>query len=84
MDFATVHVLVLAVSQQLFTALLGYVGVHEEDCEKSHTDLNQSLMRDRHTSAEASDVTSIRFSARKANTAAARTRGSKEVKSEKM
>lgn len=38
-----------------------------------HTHKYKSNITDTCTSAEASDVTSIRFSARKANTAAART-----------
>jgi len=53
------------------------VGGQGEDpsVKDTHTHTHTSRMGDSHTSAEPRDVTSIRFSARKANTAAARTGG---------
>lgn len=61
-------------------AIYSLPGVCEEDRERDwskkfqmHTHMYKSNITDTCTSAEASDVTSIRFSARKANTAAART-----------
>lgn len=65
--------LVLTAQQQLFRAFKEYVGGERTDT--GFQTRTHNLLSDRPTSAEASEVTSIRFSARKANTAAARTAG---------
>lgn len=66
----------LVAHQQLFTDLVEYVGKGRRLgswlCTHAST---HSVLWEGRTSAEARDVTSIRFSARNANTAAARTGG---------
>lgn len=58
------------------------LGGQGEDRFQTHIEESKLKRTDRPTSAEASDVTSIRFSARKANTAAARTERRKRTKYE--